>query len=197
MDNETLRAVLPRQLRFWSLHCTLNALPSLAIALGWLGLWQSGHAILAMVSAIVSFILLYTLATSLIRPLADDGSILSRALKLGTKIRVWISVTSLPAIATGGGAFFTPDFWCGFGASAIVRSLGIFSSTGRLPGVFKPEPPRIGDASFGLVYLTTMLEGLLLSMLLFMLSFFCVILLQRRDRKMACASGSPVGEAVN
>jgi hypothetical protein len=42
-----------------------------------------------------------------------------------------------------------------------------------------------------------MLEGLLLSILLFMLSFFCVILLQRRDRKRAYAAGSLAGEAGN
>lgn len=197
MDNETLRAVLQRQLRFWSLHCTLNALPSLAIALGWLGLWKSSTAILGMVSAIVSFILLYTVVTAVVRPLADGGSILSRALKLGTKTRSLISGGSLLAVTTGMGVLFTPDFWCGFGASVIVESLRTIAETGALPTRFEPDVPRAGNVSFGSIYLTTMLEGLLLSMLLFMLSFFCVILLQRRDRKMACASGSPVGEAVN
>ncbi|WAC20386.1 hypothetical protein OVA24_03210 [Luteolibacter sp. SL250] len=197
MGSKTLREVLPRQLRFWSLHCTLNALPSLAIALGWLGLWKSGVAILAMMSAIVSFILLYAVVTSVVRPLADGDSILSRALKLGTKTRSLISGGSLLAVTTGMGVPFTPDFWCGFGASVIVDSLRTIAEIGAFPAQFEPDVPRLGNVSFGSIYLTTMLEGLLLSMLLFMLSFFCVILLQRRDRKMAYASGSPVGEAVN
>ncbi|RYD33823.1 MAG: hypothetical protein EOP87_10310 [Verrucomicrobiaceae bacterium] len=79
----------------------------------------------------------------------------------------------------------------------ILRSVRILAETGTLPSRFEPDMPQLGNVSFGSIYLTTMLEGLLLSMLLFMLSFFCVILLQKRDRKKAYASGSLVGEAGN
>ncbi|RYD33824.1 MAG: hypothetical protein EOP87_10315 [Verrucomicrobiaceae bacterium] len=95
MNQEKLRVLIPRQLRFWALHCTLNALPSLAIALGWLGLWRSNTAILAMVTAIATFVVLYTVVTSVIRPFSDVSGTLSRALRMGTKIRSWISVVSL------------------------------------------------------------------------------------------------------
>jgi hypothetical protein len=104
MDDKTLREVLPKHLRFWSRHCTLNAMPSLAIALGWLGLWQSNTAILAMMSAIGSFIILYTVTTSVIRPFANGSGIFTRAFELGINIRAWMSVVGLVAVPTGAGS---------------------------------------------------------------------------------------------
>ena len=67
--------VFPRQLRYWSLHCLLNAAPSLGIALGWLGLWKSPSAVAAMFTAIATFIVLYATLTSLRGPLTDPARI--------------------------------------------------------------------------------------------------------------------------
>lgn len=182
-------AVFPRQLRYWSLHCLLNAGPSLGIALGWMGLWQSPVAVAAMFSAIATFILLYSVLTSLRGPLADPDHILSRALKLGARIRAWISFISLLAIPTGILVLFTPDYWCG------MIAITLLNGATRFLGATEPffvADPDVAQRHFLPVYTTTLLEGFILSFLLLMIAFFSLIVLQSRDRKRAFAgSGSP------
>jgi hypothetical protein len=79
MDTTAFRTAFPRQLRYWTLHCLLNALPSLGIALGWLGLINSPAATAAIFSAIATFNLLHAVLTSLKGPLADKRHPLSRS----------------------------------------------------------------------------------------------------------------------
>ena len=64
-------AVFPRQLRYWALHCLLNAAPSLGIALGWMGLWKVPAAVAAMFAAIATMIVL-----AYSRPYAEHRDIL-------------------------------------------------------------------------------------------------------------------------
>lgn len=177
MNPSTFLTAFPRQLRFWTFHCTLNALPSFCIALIVLQLWKSPQAIVAMLFAIATFILLYTTITSLIEPLTDDRHVLSRSLRLGTKIRAWISGLSMLMVFTPAMSF-TPDFWCGFISVNITNSL--FKSAGSRVDLLDASGLNSG---FSPVYLTTLLEGLILSFLLLMISFFAVMFLQARDRK--------------
>jgi hypothetical protein len=170
------RDALPRQFRHWLLHCGLNALPSFIIALGWLQLWKKPQAILAMLAAIACFVVLYSVLTSLRGPLSRPDHLFARSLRLGTRIRAVISVFSLPALATEGGMMFTPDFWCGFLSVAAVNA-GT-QALGHTPA----KPPAGG---FPTIFATTLLEGIILSFLLLMISFFALVALQIRDRRRA------------
>lgn len=174
-------AVFPRQLRYWTFHCLLNAAPSLGIALGWLGLWKVPAAVAAMFSAIATFILLYAFLTSLRGPFTDPDHILSRALRLGAKIRAWISGLSCIAVPTAVGIMFTPDYYCGVISIALVNAAARF--LGASGPVFQPGTGGSSTASFLPVYATTLLEGFILSFLLLMIAFFSLILLQMRDRR--------------
>ena len=178
-------AVFPRQLRYWSLHCLLNATPSLGIALGWLGLWKVPAAVAAMFAAIATFILLYTFLTSLRGPLTDPTHVLSRALRLGAKIRAWISGISVLVLPTGIFMMLTPDYWCGLASITIINGAARFF--GASGPVFQADTDGSRTAGFFPVFATTMLEGFILSFLLLMIAFFSLILLQMRDRKKAYA----------
>lgn len=174
-------AVFPRQLRYWALHCLLNAAPSLGIALGWLGLWRVPAAVAAMFTAIATFILLYAFITSLRGPFTDPTHVLSRALRLGAKIRAWISGISCLAVPTAFGLLFTPDYWCGLISITLVNGAARFLGSTR--PYFQPDTDGSSTAGFLPVFATTLLEGFILSFLLLMIAFFSLILLQMRDRK--------------
>ena len=177
MNASTFYSVFPRQLRFWTLHCVVNALPSFAIALCCLQLSENPVAIFAMLCGIGSFIALYATLTSLPGPLSDDRNILSRSLKAGAKIRSWIAGLSLLTVFTPA-LMISPDFWCGNIAVSMVESLiGYFRSG------FSIE--RMEHAGFLKIYLTTILEGFILSFLLLMISFFAVMILQAKERRKA------------
>lgn len=171
-------AVLLRQLRHWSLHCSLNALPSFIIAGITLRLWQRPAATAAMLAAIATFIVLYTVLTSLPGPLSRQDHLLARSLKLGTRIRAIVTLVSLPLLATDGGIVLTPDLWCGFAAMIGVRQIARL--LGYPTDLFESDPSQ---ASFHLVFAVTLLEGLILSFLLLMISFFALVFLQIRERR--------------
>lgn len=177
MNTSTFLAVFPRQLRYWTLHCLLNSAPSFCIALITLQMWQSPRAIAAMLCAIATFILLYAATTSAIDPLANEKHVLSRSLKLGTKIRAWISGLSLLVVWIPPTVFWAPDFWCGFLAASLTDNL--MKTAGGMEYFFSGA----ARADFLPIYMTTMFEGFILSFILMMISFFAVICLQARDRK--------------
>ena len=181
MEPPTFSTVFLRQLRYWSLHCTLNALPSLAIALIFLELWKNPKGVAAMLSGIASFILLYAVLTSLRGPLSNPDHVVSRSLKLGTKIRTWISAISV-LLVPAGAVFLLPDFWCGMLSVSILNQVfGMLGLEIELPDA-NPSGTPIG---FLPVYLTTMLEGFILSFLLLMISFFAMLFLHRKARRRA------------
>ncbi len=178
MTATPFRSIFPRRLRYWSFHCSLNALPSFAIALFILQLWKNPAAIAAMLAAIATFILLYATLTSLRGPLSDDSHVLSRSLRLGAKIRAIISGVSLSMIFVPPLMMFTPDFWCGFLSVSALDAASRSFGTGR----FSLTPSSSTPAGFISVYATTLLEGLILSFILLMISFFAVIFIQTRAR---------------
>lgn len=85
-----------------------------------------------------------------------------------------VSITVLPF----GGMALVPDFWCGYFSAQIVSwSMGAsadFTSFQALAGI---------KGGFLDIYLTTMLEGLILSGLLLFISFIAVLFIQSRDRR--------------
>jgi hypothetical protein len=169
----------PAKLRFWALHCTINALPSYLIAVVWLGLWPVMHAHWAMLAAVVTFIIGYAVLTSCVPVLREGRNLFTRALKVGLTIRTVISVLTILSVPLATPLLFAPDTWCGFAASWVV------SETLGNP----PLAQRIGGTSGGSgvsfleIYAITIIEGLILSFLLFILSFIAIIILQARDRK--------------
>ncbi|MBC8126627.1 MAG: hypothetical protein H8M99_05715 [Gloeobacteraceae cyanobacterium ES-bin-144] len=189
MSNSPFLTIFPSQLHRWTIHCSLNALPSFCIALIALKLWKSPPAIAAMLCAIATFILLYATLTSLSGPLVNDNHVLSRSLKLGAKIRAWISGISVLLLLTVKGVLITPDLWCGILAINILNRIASFFGAAN-PYLFRPR--SIDDmAGFFRIFATTMTEGIILSFLLFMISFFAVIFLQARDRTRVFAVADP------
>ncbi|HEX7262308.1 MAG TPA: hypothetical protein VF258_10875 [Luteolibacter sp.] len=174
MTSSPFATTFLRQLRYWAFHSSLNALPSLFIALFFLNLLERPSAVAAMLCAIATFILLYAAITSLSEPLADPTHVLSRSLKLGAKIRAWISGLSLLVVFTPAMSV-SPDFWCGWLAVNIVNHLT--QLMGLNSGGYVP------NTDFLSIYATTLLEGFILSFILLMISFFALIFLQSRDRR--------------
>ena len=80
------------------------------------------------------------------------------------------------AAMAAGGLFFTPDFWCGWAASLLVNAAGqLWLGTGELI--------RLEGSSPAAVYVTTILEGFILSLMLLMISFFALLIGQIRQRR--------------
>lgn len=158
----------------------MNALPSLGIALAYLGLWKNPEGVAAMLVAILTFILLYAALTSLRSPLSNPGHVVSRSLKLGTKIRSWISGISLLMVPLGPAMLVMPDFWCGF------LSVSILNQVSRILGLgieVLSGNPSNGNVGFLAVYATTMLEGFIISFLLLMISFFALFFIHRKAQR--------------
>ncbi len=189
MSPEPASTICPRfwprfkeRLAYWSLHCSLNALPSFGIACFYLDLLKNPSAVMAMLADIATFVLLYATLTSLQTPFADQDHPLARALRIGTKIRGWISALSVVAVASGAG-LLTPDFWCGWLAISILGSVAKLAPASGMD--------YLDAAGFARTYLTTVLEGLILSFFLLLFSFLALIVLQARARKNAFINPSP------
>lgn len=178
--------VFPGKLGFWFWHCLINALPSYLIAVVWLELWKFPVAHIAMGCAVLTFMLGYSVVTSLPGPLAKKGSLFSRALKVALVIRIVISVITAAIVPTGVYLLFTPDLWCGqFAASLVSEIYGFLGYEATLLQRVNDGSPSVilSTPGFMEIYLTTVLEGLILSFMLFIFSFIAIIILQMRDRK--------------
>lgn len=175
-------SALPRQFRHWALHCSLNALPSFIIACMALQLWKHPPAIGAMLAAVCTFILLYTFITSLRGPFSDAAHPLHRAMKIGTRIRAILSLISVP-VALSDGILILPDFWCGYIAAILVNQVAMFA--GSQHPIFDMGSDSGDRAEFFPTFAVTMVEGLILSFLLLMVSFFALLFIHARDRRKA------------
>lgn len=172
MSTITFRSAIPRQLRHWSIYCTLNAFPAFCIAFLFLDLSKSPTGVLAMVAAIATFIFSFAVITSLPGPLSEREHLLARALVLGTRIRAGMAVLSIPLLFTRA-LTLVPDFLCGLMVVDLLK-------TPRAAFHFsKPSP----SSPFFHVYLTTILVGLALTILLLLISFGAAIYLQGKDRR--------------
>ena len=148
------------------------------------------EGVVAMLVAILTFVFLFAALTSLRGPLSNPGHVVSRSLKLGTKIRSWISGISLLMLPLGPAMLFMPDFWCGF------LSVSILNQASRILGLeiqLLSGNPSNGSVGFLTVYTTTMLEGFILSFLLLMISFFALFFLHRKAQRRT-ALGYPAFE---
>lgn len=175
---------LPGQARYWALHCGINALPSFIVAVAYLQMVKHPSAVAAMILGILTFIVGYTILTSIDGSFSDSSSLLSRALKVGVKIRFVISLISLPLLAPTPAALFVPDVWAGMLAVGAVNWLGgvIGAGSGLIGGSSGLIDLDGGETPFFAVYATTVLEGMIISFMLMMLSFFSLLVLQAKQR---------------
>jgi hypothetical protein len=189
---------LAQQLRFWGIHCGLTALPSFCIAVT---TFNGPLAILAMLCGIATFVFAYAFITA--TPLYGKvhTGLIGRSIKLGTRIRMIVSLASLPLLlplmssgfndsAPPGSLFFAPDFW--FGYAAILISfliLNAISTQGSLG-----NGPESWSDTFLLPYLTTVIEGILISISLIFIAFITLIILNfRRNRRQMPSQHIPPG----
>ncbi|MFK7910160.1 MAG: hypothetical protein AB8F34_06105 [Akkermansiaceae bacterium] len=187
------------QLRYWSIHCGLTALPSFCIALTF---FNSPLNIAAMLCGIATFIIGYTAITATpIYGKLHDG-LIGKSVRLGTRIRMIISLIGLPFLIpilgydfNGSGepptsAFFTVDFWFGY-AAVILTAIGGEALGMNFSGLEGRD--NIG-ADFAFTYLTTIVEGLLISISLVLISFFALIILNgKQNRKIYQQAQRPPG----
>ena len=174
-----------KQLGHWTIHGICNALPSFIIAGSFLNLWKNPEALLAMLLAICVFIVGFAVITSLSTPFGDRSHLLGRAVRLGAAIRSWIAGLSLLLLVGGPSApkpgfMFVPDIWCGFLAVLLQNKL---CEVFHLRGSSFSIDGGGADMHYFAVFTTTMLEGFIISFLLLMISFFCVIFLQAKARR--------------
>lgn len=170
-----------KQLGFWTLHCGVTSIPSFCIALT---AFNTSAAIIGMLAGILTFILGYTTLTSARFYSKLHLSLVGRSIKLGARIRMWISICSLPLLIAGFGKYdsaqeilFVPDMW--FGLVAIL----IFSMGAQSFGV-SPIGRNIENIDAFSVYCITIIEGVLISVSLILIAFVVLIVLNyKRNRQ--------------
>jgi hypothetical protein len=170
MKVTTFSSVFPRQLRFWSFHCVMNALPSFGIASFYLRLWKNPPALVAMASAIGVFVLLFAVLTSLPGPLSWPDHPLSRALNKGTRIRSGIAAFSLLGLLQEGWIGFMPDLWAGMIAVSATNPMfnrGFESA----------------EMNTNQILAVTLVEGFVITFSLVAISFFVLMAQQWRGRR--------------
>jgi hypothetical protein len=178
----------PRQLGHWTLHGIFNALPSFIIVIFVMNVKRPETAIPAMLLAITCYIFAFSVITSLEGPLSDKNHLLSRALRLGTRIRTVLACISLPFLAVKEQALlFVPDMWCGWAAVLAYEHLRKFTGAGDSLNL-------VERGEFLPIFVITLIEGFIISFLIVMISFFCVIILQSRARRQMIAA-SRIGKS--
>jgi hypothetical protein len=186
---------LTNQLRYWSLHCGLTGLPSFCLALIY---FNSTTSVVAMLTGIATFIICFSAITSssLYRKL--HSGIVGRSIRLGTRIRMIVSLAGLPFLLPLIGhdvdqgsipsmfILFTADFWFGYAALIITAVVGQ-----ALGGNYNGIGSSNFEADFAFIYMTTVIEGLLISVSLVLIAFFTLIILNAK-RKPQIHQESPI-----
>lgn len=143
-----------------------------------------------MLCGIATFVLAYTTITSTSLYGKLHSGLVGRSVRLGTRIRMVISLIGLPMLIPLIGfdasrtaelpasAFFTADFWFGY-VSLLIATIGWqelgFHTEFMASGSSEPD--------FLFTYLTTLIEGLLISISLVLIAFFTLIILNARQKR--------------
>lgn len=162
-----------RNLRFWSLHCSITAFPSFLMAGILVGIFEELLASLAMVVGVLIFILGYTSLSTFLSALNDRTTLLSRALRVALKIRVGLSLIALLGLGVPFLLIFHPDYWAGILAKGILELA--YEYVGG--GTYNLAESR----HFLAILLWTLAVGILLSFLLVFVSFFCLLFVNRQQ----------------
>ena len=163
-----------KNLRFWVYHCFINALPSFLIAGIYLNYFQSVSATLAMLTGVLIFIFSYTFVFTLVPRFGDPQSRLAHALALALKFRFVLMVFGLLCVPMPVFFFLHPDYYAGMGAFWIQKMIyEVLVNT-----MIYAE----GMTSFFDILLWTLLEGILLTAVLFVLSFSALLFVRKVKR---------------
>jgi len=160
------------QFLYWSCHALFCATPSFVLAI--FAGYQSATAIAAMLSGIATFIALYALFTSSKKYQERyRDSLFGEAVRIGAKLRSAFSLFAMLWFFTSsndGGVLVRTDMYAG-----MIAIKGIE----RVFGEANFELPKSDTwECFYRTYLTTVLDGLLLSGTLFAAVFFCFVFLK-------------------
>lgn len=168
-----------KELKFWTLHCSITALPSFLIAGFYLKYFKLANHTIAMLVGIGIFILAYAAFTTFVKPFHNSKSILSQTLKLALKIRLFVSVISIIFLLCGEEAMalllFLPDYWAGF-----LAGLSLSFVSEQLMGLSHVSYPNFPPL---FVLIWTLLEGVILSFLLFALCFCCLFIINIQRKR--------------
>ena len=172
------------QLRYWTLHVPLNALPSFIIALSLFRYDKQPLSIVTMFIAIVLFIIGLAAITAAIPDLNREGHPLARGLRSAVRLRAWMCGLSAAMLVIAPPSMgVIPDFWCGFLSANIVEAFG---------SNFFPRSSHVESGGFMPVLLTTVVEGAIIALAIAMIAFFLCLYFQSRERRKAFTSaGSP------
>ncbi|MFM2199182.1 MAG: hypothetical protein RLZZ505_2614 [Verrucomicrobiota bacterium] len=184
-------SIFLRSLVFWSLHGVVSALPGFCIAMWMVRLSENPSALLAMLSALLTIILVIASLMSFRPSLTAWRTLPSRGLRCGLVLRAICSGASflivITVLATNGRdgnpvLIALPDLWTGLGAVLTVAAISDFFSSGNpFSGIFDLGGPA--NLSFAMIYLISLIHGLILCFLIFIVSFVSMLVLQIRDRK--------------
>ena len=186
-------------LRYWAFHVSLNAAPSFIIACSMTN-GSLGPRIAGMVPVVLCFIFGYAVFTSSswFRRKVGDGHF-AKALRWATRIRsgiagvgiigsiAWIPGVNLPAV----GNLALLELYAGILATAVVNTFGNINGVRDLRIFFTGDVPEeraqsvwLGDMdSIIPTFLTTVTEGILLSILMFALAGIIFAMLKLKAKR--------------
>lgn len=164
--------------------------------------FHSFPAIIAMLLGVATFIFGYAFITSTSLYGKVHEGLIGRSIKLGTRIRMIISVVSIPLLFSLIGydmdrdgepptpVLFAPDFWFGYGA-LIISALAL-GGLREISGSYNAFSSM--SENFFFPYFTTVIEGILISLSLIFIAFITLIVLNvRKNRQQMPAYHIPPG----
>lgn len=188
-----------RSLGFWSLHSVVSALPGFCIAMWMVRLSENPSALVAMLSALLTMILVITSLMSIWPSLTAWRTLPSRGLRCGLVLRAICAGASfiiiITVLATNGRdgnpiLIALPDLWTGLGSVLSITLISDFFGFGNpLSGIMDGA----ANLSFGMIYLIALTNGLILCFLIFIVSFVSMLVLQIRDRRKLYQPGTEYG----
>ena len=165
--NDIMKRFL-RQLGFWTIHGTLLVLPSFLIAGLLLGFFDSPAKIAAMLAGTLPFLFGFAALTTFAKPFQDPHHLLPRALRLALLLRIaCVLLFGLFSLGAPGFLWAIPDIWAGLGAAFAAGWVGDQLGHGNLLDSSSVSPH--------LVFFCTVLEGIILSFFISLLTFFCLL----------------------
>lgn len=181
-------------LRHWTFHVCVSAAPSFVFMAQASASWSS---VLGMLLGIGFFIALYTASARFTFPDAESSNLWRRAIRLGTRIRTGCALLALPSVVafSYGGAkwsffFFIPDYLAGMVAWSVAEHIGRAEPVRWLRILLTGPDASVRRNNFWLgdmtsaipTFLTTVIEGFILSGLLFLFAVVCLGVLKLATR---------------
>lgn len=168
-------------LRYWAFHVCVSAAPSFAFGYT---IAPRPERLCGMALGVAFFIVLYTLAARWTYPSEASPELWRRAMRLATWIRTSWALFTIPASILGGALLFAPDMVAGMVAHGLVENLsGLESGVRNRASTELPAGFWMGNmGSVVPTFLVTVIEGFILSGVLFLIALVCLSVLTLRTR---------------